>query len=267
MFNESWLNFFKEIAQAKKDLGFEKNEECFYRGHSSVDHKLVPGLFRDVAPKSKKISEALWDIESSMFYEFRSRAKEIHQGNLTDWDILFYMQHHGVKTRLLDWTENLGVAFYFSLLGKGNENFSPCIWLLNPYRLNWKYHKSADLFSPENLAIWNKKEEEYNSYADLLLDTDTSHIFWWNEPVALYPIRNVDRLASQGGYFTIHGNDIRAIEEIIVKENNIWKQIVIPLDAIEDCKLFLEQAGINEFTMFPDLDGLAKYLNRKNFNY
>ena len=213
----------------------------------------------------KNITEDLWDIESSMFYEFRDRAKEIHQGNLTAWDILFYMQHHGVKTLLLDWTENLGVAIYFALLGKGKPNFSPCIWLLNPYRLNWKYHESGDLYSPENLDYWDETEKEYLTYSDLLLDTESQDKFWWNEPLALYPIRRVDRLTTQGGYFTIHGNDTRPIENIIPANKKIWKQVPIPEEAIAGCELFLEQAGINEFTLFPDLDGLANYLNKKNF--
>jgi len=148
-----------------------------------------------------------------MFYEFRSRAKEIHGNTLTDWDLLFYMQHHGCRTRLLGWTENLGVAIYFALLHADSTDTSPTIWLLNAYRLNEIYHGSRDFYSPEFL---NTDDEE--SYSDVLVNDDW---FWWDEPVGLYLIRRVDRLTSQGGYFTIHGNNIKSIENMIHRRENI----------------------------------------------
>jgi hypothetical protein len=262
-YTEAWFNFMEELEAAKNSLGFEKNEECFFRGHTHESHKLTPGLLRSVPGNDKEIPWDLWYAEYSCFYEFRARAKDVHQGDLSDWDILFFMQHHGCKTRLLDWTENLGVALYFSLLGPRDAIFSPTIWMMNPYAFNEEYHDSRDLYSPEFLDKWDNKEEDYISYSDILIgDLD----FWWDEPVAIYPIRRVDRLTTQGGYFTIHGNNVKSIEDIVRKKNNLLRKIVLPQEAIKDAEDFLEMAGINQFTMFPDLDGLAGYLNRKYFN-
>jgi hypothetical protein len=260
---DAWFRFMEELENARHALGFRKNEECFFRGHNSINHKLTPGLFRNVKAGTKVIPDDLWNTEYSTYYEFRARAKEVHQGNLSDWDILFYMQHHGCKTRLLDWTENFGVALYFALLGNRDADFSPAIWMMNPYSLNEKYHNSRDLYSPEFLDVWDEDDKEYNSYSDILIK---DHYSWWDKPLALYPIRRVDRLTTQGGYFTIHGNDIRPLEALVPVRSNIWKKIVIPQEAIKDAESFLEMAGINDFTMFPDLDGLAQYLNRKYFN-
>lgn len=175
------------------------------------------------------------------------------------------MQHHGSKTRLLDWSESFGVALYFSLLNYDPAVHKPCIWLLNPYRLNEEYNESRDLYAPENLDRWDKEEEEWISYSDYLLYKHWEDGIWWKQPIALYPIRRVDRLTTQGGYFTIHGMDMRPIKQIVPARKNIWKKIELPVAAIETAFLFLEQAGINHFTMFPDLEGLANYLNKKYY--
>jgi hypothetical protein len=263
-YTDAWFRFMEDLERAKSSLKFQNNEECFFRGHNQETHNLRPGLFRGINDSIDEIPDEIWEAEYSMFYEFRARAKEVHQGNLTDWDILFYMQHHGCKTRLLDWTENFGVALYFALMGKRDADFSPTIWMMNPYTLNEECHDNRDLYSPEFLDHWDDDEEENISYSDIITQ---DYYFWWDKPVALYPIRRVDRLTTQGGYFTIHGNDIRPLETILGADQNILKKIVIPKDAITDAEDFLAMAGINEFTMFPDLDGLAQYLNRKYFNY
>jgi hypothetical protein len=264
MYSKSWEAFIVAIERAKKDLDFQKNEEYFFRGHSRTDYHLLPSLFRPLSTKLFTKSQ-LWDNESDSFYEFKARAKEVHSGNLNDWDILFFMQHHGARTRLLDWSESFGVALYFALLNFDPATSKPCIWLLNPYRLNETYYGDRDLYAPENLDNWNDDEEEYLSYSDYILYEKPDDILWWNKPIALYPIRRVDRLTTQGGYFTIHGKDLRPIEQMIPARKNIWRKIDLPMDAVDSAFLFLEQAGISHFTMFPDLDGLANYLNRKYY--
>lgn len=263
MFHKSWFTFLEEIESAKTKLGLKKNEEIFFRGHTKKDHTLLPGLFRNI---DKGVSKKdLWDNEADMFYEFRARAKEVHSGNLTDWDILFYMQHHGVKTRLLDWSESFGVALYFALLNHDRNTSTPTIWMMNPYKLNEVYHRLRDMYAPENLDLDGKKERK-KSYAEYLIQEEPEDMIWWKQPIAIYPIRRVDRLTTQGGYFTIHGTDPRPIESIIPETENIWKKIELPASAIESALLFLDQAGITHYTMFPDLDGLSNYLNKKYFN-
>jgi len=222
-----------------------------------VPHQLHPGLFRQLKEDQKNIPDDLLDNESAMFFEFRSRAKEVHKEPLSDWDILFYMQHHGCKTRLLDWTENFAVALYFAMQHSTHGQSSPTIWLLNAYAMNEKYHDVRDLYSPEYLDT-----DEGGSYSDIM-NRDIE--FDWKKPIGLYPIRKVDRLTTQGGYFTIHGVEVQPINKLISEKANIWKKVVLPEKAIEGTKGFLNLAGINEFTLFPDLDGLSRYLNQKYF--
>jgi predicted nucleotidyltransferase len=270
-----WAGFLKEIKKTIEDLGFEKNQEIFFRGHTNKDYKLIPSLLRGATlDESHHISKELFKIEADLFYEFRSRAKGIHGAGLNDWDVLFYMQHHRLRTRLLDWTETFGVALYFALgIGmpcRKYETYSPCIWIMNPYELNYESTDSYDLYDPElleELDADGEKLYDIESYSTMLLGNHKKcegKMMNWKQPVALYPIRKGDRLTNQGGYFTIHGNDLRPIEE----QNKLAKyvqKICIPEAAIKEAEEFLKDAGINEFTLFPDLDGLAKYLNIKYF--
>ena len=264
-YSKSWLKFLTDVEATKEDIGFRENEECFYRGHTQTNFNLQPGLYRGANIFQKDIPFSIWNKECDLFYEFRAKAKELHNQDLCDWDILFFMQHHGVKTRLLDWTESLAVAIYFSLLNYDPAKSNPCIWIMNPYKLNEKYHGSRDLFDPLLLKYYDNYEEEGESYGELILYSEPYNVFQWDEPIGLYPVRRADRLTTQSGYFTVHGNDSRPIEYIVPASKNICKKVELPKNAIDGAFAFLEHAGINQFTLFPDMDGLSKYLNYKYF--
>ena len=136
---------------------------------------------------------------------------------------------------------------------------------MNPYKLNEKYHKARDLFDPLLLSYYESYEEEGESYSALILYGEATDIFPWDAPLGLYPVRRADRLTTQSGYFTVHGNDSRPIEKIVPESKKILKKIDLPKDAISSAFAFLDHAGINQFTLFPDMDGLSKYLNYKYF--
>ena len=126
--------FFELIDQVKSKLDFQPGEECLYRGQSDTTWPLLPSLMRHCRASGLEGNE-IRDLEATLYYEFQARARELHQRSLSGWDVLFFMRHHGVATRILDWTEVLGVALYFAILGAG-DGATPCVWVLNPYALN-----------------------------------------------------------------------------------------------------------------------------------
>jgi hypothetical protein len=166
---------------------------AFFRGHPSTAYKLVPGLFR---PTSADRWQTESD-ESNCYYEFRSRAGGLLQGHLSSWDVLFTMQHHGIPTRLLDWTESLGVALHFALEGASGD---VDIWMLDPYRLNMHTFKGR---TPNTYCtILDVEVDLEHSYADYFVErTDKPE---WEQAIAVYPRRNHARLSSQSGVFTLH---------------------------------------------------------------
>jgi hypothetical protein len=80
----------------------------WYRGCHDKGHKLEPTLYRH---KTKKKIQEIADLETDVTTRFVQRSLPFLQRTLTnDWDKLFLMQHYGVPTRLLDWSENPFVA-------------------------------------------------------------------------------------------------------------------------------------------------------------
>lgn len=250
----AWANFLKTVDRERESLGFENGEECFFRGHGESNWDLAPTLLRHCQARGMTRAAEIRDIEAALYFEFRARARELHDQSPSEWDILFSMRHHGVATRLLDWTETLGVAVFFALRDAG-ESSQPCLWLLNPYSLNQSSWGIRDLVAPEYLP-----QGDYD-FSDYLLDYSEDAGFDWDDPVALYPLQRNARLHAQRGFFTIHGEDSRSLERIAPA---LVRKVMLPRDAWEDARLFLRDAGIDEFLMFPDLDGLARHLHIKH---
>lgn len=247
----SWPAFLEAIAEAKSQLALQEDEECFYRGHGSINFELLPTLLR----ATKGWSESrLQSLEADLFFEFQARARELHGIALSGWEILQFMRHHGVATRLLDWTEVFGVALYFAVRNL-TENATACLWLLNPYALNEK-ERERDLVAPRYLAYDADKEVEWD-YEDLLLDSPG---MGWRNPIALYPVQKSNRLHAQRGYFTIHGDRHKTIDALAPK---CVRCVPLAASLLDDAKAFLDLAGINEYLLFPDLDGLARGLHIK----
>ncbi len=81
----------------------------FFRGVSQKDYKLIPSITR---PPTKLNLNAL---ESDFLEKFKERIIAYYNPvPASDWEILMIGQHHGMQTRLLDWTTNPLVALFFS---------------------------------------------------------------------------------------------------------------------------------------------------------
>jgi FRG domain len=244
------------MEEAKGHLKLKNNEEMWFRGVSKKSHALRPSLFRCFKEEIPE-AEDIRDLESDLFFEFQAKARFTDGVGVSDWDVLFLMQHYRAPTRLLDWTEVLHVAMYFAIAYRKSEEFEPArIYVMNPYLWNRKHGYSRDLYSPRNFS-WDENEEEYYEYGEILVD---GAYIDWKYPCALYPPQRDVRLSAQKGYFTIHGSDVRPLEQI---SPEILLAVDLDAEAVRDCTKQLEFSGLDEFSLFPDLEGLSRKLRRK----
>lgn len=241
----SWIEFLSKIETQIAE--FEKSgcDTFCYRGHAESCWNLEPSIYVKLRKNDINVT-SLNSRENVLFFDFVTNSAQLLNNNITDWEILFTMRHHGIPTRLLDWTESFGNALYFALYGNGT---TPTIWMMNPYEINKLCYTSETI--PNPLKDFNF------GYVDSYIDKKSSP---FHDPIVIIPPRNSDRLFAQKGLFTLQGTDNTPLN-LNPKLASLVKKFEIPFDAIDDAKLFLKLAGINHYSIFPDLDGLSKHLN------
>ena len=243
-----------------------RESPLWYRGSGKSSYPLVPTLYRHPTAKS---FEQLMQLESEIMNRFRERSLPYLTRNLDNdekgWEWLFLMQHYGVPTRLLDWTENPLFALLFATIyadhewdgGEVNYFHDACVWVLDPviwnqWALNHMTYQGAIISVGDHYA---------GSYAPQQPRLDAM----LNEPIAIYGTYNSPRIVAQRGMFTIFGRSTDPMEQKEVPDNVLLK-LVIPKDNIPSVIIELASMGITDATIFPDLDGLARELKR-SFGY
>lgn len=259
----SLSDLIERVKKSINDLGINKKngEECWFRGHPNSSWKLLPTLFRK---RTNPIgTQKIKEIETDLFFEFQAKASELHHLNLDTWETLQFMRHHGVPTCLLDWTDSLLIALYFAVNDMNTQSIGdelPCIWLLNPYKLNEQISSTGDLYDPE-LLISDDDLYEIIARAGILKGNDGNVI---NNPVAIYPRQRHSRMKAQKGYFTFWGEDKKALEKQLLNGGKgMLKKIIIPKNVVEEIREMLTVYGITESHIYPDSDALARELSVK----
>jgi hypothetical protein len=260
-----WSQLTALVSDAKQELSPDNSEGLWFRGTADSVHQLMPTLMRYTDGLDADDHDGM---EQNLFFEFQAKSPELRSRNLTDWEYLFHSRHHGLPTRLIDWTDTLGVAVYFALeplmdaalKGGPVPTTAPAIWALNPYSLNEETWDVRDITLPRYLGL-RGKANDYWDFGELLAAEGE----WkWDGPVAIYPVQLGDRVRAQRGWFTIHGNIREPLEQQYPQL--LW-QIILEKKCIDEALLFLELAGFNKYSIYPDLDNLAIWLRQKNLEF
>lgn len=235
-------------------------QPLWFRGAGVATHALVPSLYRHPSVNS---SADLEDLERQLMVRFRQRSIPYHSRDLSnDWEAVFFMQHYGVPTRLLDWTENPLTGLHFAMMSapkKANQTQytkSAAIWILDPVKWNQTALKHVS-YTGEPLTAG---DEGLKGYSPLSPHEDMA-----KHPVALYGAHNSARIVAQQGVFTIFGTDQTPMEKLVKKKtfpSNALCRVVVPAGRIPSMRKSLLNQGITESTIFPDFEGLARETKR-----
>lgn len=234
----------------------------WFRGEDNADYifALRPKLYR-LHPKSRA---KILHCDQELRLEFRRRgAQLVSAGRPQDkWEWYFLMQHYGVPTRLLDWTDGALVALHFAVKDRGTEGDDPhrtadaAVYMLDPWRLNelaWRKYRHP----PSGVALPDWPEVQ-RYLPNELYSEDLKPC----NPVAIDPPHLSGRIAAQRSRFTIFGTDRDGLMSTAKKEGRLVR-IGIKYSKDSGLKTFqndLRMLGISESTVFPDLEGLAREL-------
>lgn len=248
---------FAQAIKMAEQLGTKDNPNpyCWFRGVKDKNLKLVPGAY--------------WRTGYQEYPPLVSFAQEggayAHVGELTNWDTYYLAQHHGIPTRLLDWTASFAAALFFALDGWDGVT-EPCIWVLRPDELNnttigWSGIIAPNNF-PEELGIWLpgavarsrpmvKKSEGY-TYDNRL-------------PLAIYPKQSNARIVAQQGYFTVHGRNKLPLEDYLAAQAKrpVLGRIVLSGMDMGQARDDLSRLGVHRASIYPDIDNFVKGLKEQ----
>lgn len=235
----------------------------WYRGSNNKDHHLVPGLYRHYKSAS---SDDIGKLERELIARFRQRSMPFSDKvPQDDWGVLFYMQHYRLPTRLLDWSENPFIAFYFAIsnsayekndLGVISYTKDAVVWVLNP--TTWNRH-ALDHVSYDGGVLLTIDDEMKGYHPESTVGKMNNH------PVAMFGIHNSPRIVAQRGVFTVSGQMVSGLDVLYDQHKYPRKslqKLVIPKEYIASLRDSLFLYGITESVVYPDLDGLALEIKR-----
>ena len=221
------------------------DEEFWFRGHADITKELVPSALR--YPTLDKRNRAL-----GLLTEFK-RYSEIKltspPGAKEQLKWVQIARHHGLPTRLLDWTRSAAIALYFACYRHYEDGkIDGGVFILNPVSLN----RQVDA----------KKPRVFDAHSDATVIDQYLRLMGMKRSngrrtIAIYPVWNSERIMLQRGVFTLAGsrefalNDKQAPGLVCLRIRKDYKKTLLKE---------LDHIGINEMSIFPELEHTCNYL-------
>ena len=240
LFAESWN---PEIRRFRSRYAF--------RGLADARYRLSTSLMRLRGPYA--------DMEAHLLRNFRKYAHGGGASGNSVWHWLALAQHHGLPTRLLDWTLSPFVAMHFATSNPETFDVDGVIWAVDyrgvhshlPAPLAQELQKEgADIFTVDMLS------EQAGSLPDFALISEDPFLLFLEPP-------SVDaRIVNQYALFSCISEPQLELSAWLEKHPELWRRVVIPAELKWEVRDKLDQANVTERVLFPGLDGLSRWLAR-----
>ena len=285
-------NFDEYLNTIHKELGAngEQKRRLYFRGQSKRVHEgysLKPSIARYDHLGTLPLA-ALEQLEYEVLETFSNHLLTYVQHRpMTPWEELAIAQHHGLPTRFMDWTTNPLVALYFAVRNTNGRSGDSAVFVLisNPKRYaDLKRGQAVQVKPVADAATVPATGEDKDAYEDFgvaqeaeptlitaseIAETDDISAdvgplelptpFKITENIIYDPPHVSPRIRAQDGVLLACWQPMRELEE------KDYLEIVIKQGAHDEIRRRLDQYGVFDKQLFPDLDGIAKWLKYRAF--
>ncbi len=251
---QSFQELHEELFADTWDASLARHRSwCAYRGVACIDHPLATSLSR-LGPRCA-------ELERALLRTFRKYGRRLATSDDSAWTWLALAQHHGLPTRLLDWTFSPYVALHFMTEAPEYFDRDGVVWVVDYARARRRLpsplarvldDEEADVFTAEMLA---RAAEDLPSFDELGRDTKPFVAFF--EPPSLD-----DRIVNQYALFSLMPAPTLRIEDALEHDPELARRIVVPARLKWEVRDKLDQANVTERVLYPGLDGLSRWLRR-----
>lgn len=254
------LNTMDEVLKLAADQPFDSTNKrnrgyYLYRGLPNDAFELKTSLQRNCGDLSKSLEPKIL----ANFSKYTAMEADVETD--TVWKRMLLGQHHGLPTRLLDWTHSPFIAMHFATSSDMNTlNQNNCvIWRIDIKELHDKLpQRFKDVIAEEGTIVFSV--EMLNKAAGSIEEYDRQ--MGDKAMVIMEPPSMDPRIVNQYAFFSVVPGDVTSIEEFLDKYTEKTVKYIINKDLKWRIRDFLDEANISERTVYPGLDGICKWLAR-----
>jgi hypothetical protein len=230
---KDFIDLIEKVKTANEAKG--NQAELLFRGQG-VDKPLLPKLSR------LHLNGSVSNVEKLILAEFKRGILPLTEFKPeNNWDLLALAQHHGLPTRLLDWTYHALVALWFAVERPAQKNE------------NQEFENGVVWILAANVEDFRTDTEKTDPLSNKITKIFRSSVV-------------SRRISAQAGVFTIHkineGDKIVRFETHADFKSKLTKAI-IPSNSFAAIRKQLNILGVNNSTVYPDIDGFCKHLERR----
>jgi hypothetical protein len=246
----SWVELQDRLFGESWDEALRRYRSRWVFRGCAVDHELKTSLLR-LGPRCA-------DLELPLLRTFRKYARWAPGREDNVWCWLALAQHHGLPTRLLDWTFSPYVALHFVTEDAAKFDRDGIVWAVDYVTANQLLPAALQrILTEEQAAVFTGEMLSRAASSLRELDATGEEFVVFFEPPSLD-----DRIVNQHALFSMMPRADLSPGSWFGRHSELVQRIIVPAALKYEVRDKLDQANVTERVLYPGLDGLCRWLER-----